>query len=110
MKEDKLIRGSIFWSNFDPSLGKEIKKSRPFVILSPDTLNKNLSTYIVAPITTGNYPYPFRVPCSINNKNGNIILDQIRVADKSRFSEHIGQIDNKTLEKCLSILQEMFAI
>lgn len=109
MKKYEFIRGSIFWINLDPTIGKEIQKQRPCIIISPDELNNNLSTYIIAPLTTGKHPYPFRVPYNIGNKNGHIIIDQIRVVDANRFGDYIGQVDNKTLEKFLSILQEMFA-
>lgn len=114
IKNNNHLRGSVFLVNLNPSQGSEIQDKeygRPCVIISPNEVNLESDILIVAPMTTGNYPYIFRIPCSFGGKSSCIILDQIRTIDKkSRLSNYLGQIDNKTLEKCLSILQEMFAV
>lgn len=103
-------RGSIFLINLNPSKGNEIQDSRPCVIISPDEINLENDTIIIAPMTTGYHPYIFRIPCKSGGKSGHIILDQIRTIDKKhRLGQYLGKIDETTLKKCLSILQEMFA-
>lgn len=104
------LRGSIFLVKLNPAQGNEIQNERPCVIISPDEINLEGDTLIVVPMTTGNYPYIFRIPCESGGKKGHIIIDQIRTIDKkNRLGKYLGQIDNKTLQECLLILQEMFA-
>jgi mRNA interferase MazF len=102
-------RGDVVLVNLDPTRGREIKKMRPCLVVSPDELNMNLQTFIVAPMTTGGHEYPFRVPCRFMGKNGYIVLDQIRTIDRERIVRVLGRLPASILSKMLNILQEMFA-
>lgn len=101
-------RGDVFLIALDPTLGKEIRKTRPCVVLSPDELNGHLGTFLVAPLTTGRHEYPFRVSCRFRRKDGHIVLDQIRAIDRKRLVRHLGRISSPTLSKVLAVLREMF--
>jgi len=101
-------RGDIFLVNLDPTRGDEIRKTRPCVIVSPDELNANLRTFIVAPLTTGGHPYPFRVPCKFKGRSGHMILDQIRTVDRERLVRRLGGLSSSAVGRALEILQEMF--
>lgn len=102
-------RGEVYLVSLDPTQGREIKKTRPCVIVSPDELNSNLATYIVAPMTRGGHPYPFRIPCRFQRKDGFIVIDQLRTIDGRRLVRRLGKVHPTTLQKVLTILQEMFA-
>ena len=102
-------RGEVYLVSLDPTQGREIKKTRPCLIVSPDELNSNLATYIVAPMTTGGHPYPFRIPCRFQRKDGFIVIDQLRTVDGRRLVRRLGKVHPTTLQKALTILQEMFA-
>jgi mRNA interferase MazF len=78
-------------------------------VVSPDELNAHLRTFIVAPITTGVHPYPFRVPCRLRGRPGFVVLDQIRTVDEQRFARRVGRLAPATLLRVLAVLQEMFA-
>ena len=93
---------------FDPAFGAEIKKSRPAVIISPDAINKNLQTVIIAPLTHTVKNYPSRVLSNFNNQPGEIALDQIRAVDKKRLLKKLGKIDSTTARHICSVLQTMF--
>jgi mRNA interferase MazF len=93
----------------DPTIGKEIRKSRPCIVISPDEMNKWISTVIVAPMTTKGKSYPSRVACRFRGKSGQIVLDQIRTIDKSRLRKRLGKIEPKAGIAALAVLQEMFA-
>ena len=95
--------------NLDPTIGHEIRKSRPCLIISPDEMNRYLATVIVAPMTTKGREYPTRVSCSFQGKEGQVVLDQIRTVDKARLVQKLGKVDKNTQEEVLSILAEMFA-
>lgn len=101
-------RGDVFLISLDPTRGEEIQKTRPCVIVSPDELNANLRTFIVAPLTTGGHPYPFRVACKFQGRSGHIVLDQIRTVDRERLVRRLGKLSSSTLVRTLTILQEMF--
>lgn len=101
-------RGDVFLISLDPTRGDEIQKTRPCVIVSPDELNANLRTFIVAPLTTGGHPYPFRVSCKFQRRSGHIVLDQIRTVDRERLVRRLGKLSSSTLGRALVILQEMF--
>jgi mRNA interferase MazF len=103
------IRGDVYLISLDPTMGREIKKTRPCVIVSPDELNAHLSTFLVAPLTTGGFKYPFRIPCRFQKKDGHLVLDQVRTVDKRRLVKRLGRITPATLGKALETLQEMFA-
>ena len=93
----------------DPTIGSEIQKTRPCLIISPDEMNHHISIVIVAPMTTKGRSYPTRVACTFQGKEGQIILDQIRTVDKSRLARKLGQIDDETQREVLSVLNEMFS-
>lgn len=103
-------RGEIWLINLDPTIGSEIKKTRPCIVVSPQELNDYLRTVIVAPMTTKGRPAGFRVPITHNGKKGLILLDQIRSIDKLRLVKKIGKSNSKTLSASLSVLQEAFAL
>lgn len=102
-------RFDVWLVNLDPTIGSEIKKTRPCLIVSPDEMNRHIRTVIVAPMTTKGRPYPTRVPCRFQGKNGQIVLDQLRTVDKARLVKRLGQIGGKTQQATLAILAEMFA-
>jgi len=102
-------RGDVFLVALDPTLGREIRKTRPCVVVSPDELNTHFATHIVAPLTSGGHPYPFRVACRFRGKSGHIVLDQIRTVDRDRLVGRLGSIAPQALELSLRVLQEMFA-
>ena len=102
-------RFDVFLVNLDPTVGHEIKKSRPCLVISPDEMNKYISTVIVAPMTTKGRDYPTRISCVFQGKEGQIVLDQIRTVDKVRLVGHLGKIDTETQVKVFSILSELFS-
>ncbi|MCP9773915.1 type II toxin-antitoxin system PemK/MazF family toxin [Synechococcus sp. Tobar12-5m-g] len=102
-------RGDIFLVCLNPTRGQEIRKTRPCVIVSPDELNTHMGTFIVAPLTTGGHPYPFRIACTLQGKNGHIIPDQLRTVDRERLVKRLGVLPDATLLQVLKVLQEMFA-
>jgi mRNA interferase MazF len=106
---NQISRGAIYLVDLDPTRGGEIRKRRPCVIVSPDELNAHLRTFIVAPMTTGSHPYPFRIPCRFGGKVGSVVLDQIRTIDRDRFVKRVGRLGEQTLDQVLRTLQEMFA-
>jgi len=102
-------RFDVYLVNLDPTVGHEIKKSRPCLIISPDELNRYISTVIVAPMTTKGRTYPTRIPCVFQDKKGQIILDQIRTIDKSRFVKRLGKIDIETQKEVFTVLASLFS-
>ena len=102
-------RFDVFLINLDPTVGSEIQKTRPCLIISPDEMNQHIRTVIVAPMTTAGKDYPTRVPCEFQRKKGQIVLDQIRTIDKSRLIKKIGTIDPQVQAEVISTLQSMFA-
>jgi mRNA interferase MazF len=108
VESTKISRGDIVLVNLDPTVGSEIQKTRPCVVVSPDELNWNLRTYIVAPMTTGGFGYPFRVPCRFKGKSGHIVLDQLRTIDRNRLIRPLGKLQDNVMLNVLQTLQEMF--
>lgn len=102
-------RFDVYLTNLDPTLGSEIQKTRPCLIISPDEMNNHIRTVIVAPITTAVKDYPTRVLCTFKKKKGQIVLDQIRTIDKARLIKKLGAIDPGTQLKVISILKRLFA-
>jgi mRNA interferase MazF len=102
-------RGEIWLVALDPTVGSEIKNSRPCVIVSPPELNEHLRKVIVAPMTSKGFPAPFRVPVTHAAKKGLIVLDQIRAVDRIRLAKRVGAVNSKTLSSVLTTLQEVFA-
>jgi len=102
-------RFEVYLVNLDPTIGREIKKTRPCLVISPNEINRPLGTVIVAPMTTKGRDYPSRVACRFQGKDGQVILDQIRTVDKVRLVKRLGQISASTQKQVLNILAEMFA-
>ena len=102
-------RFDVFLVNLDPTVGSEIRKTRPCVIISPDEMNRWIRTVIVAPMTTKGRDYPTRVPCRFQGKDGQIVLDQIRTVDKTRLVKKLGRLDEREQQEVLAVLAEMFA-
>jgi mRNA interferase MazF len=102
-------RFEVYLINLDPTVGSEIKKTRPCLIISPDEINHNIRTVIVAPMTTKGRSYPTRVSCRFKGKNGQVVLDQIRTIDKTRLVKKLGRLDKRSAEKVLTVIAEMFA-
>ena len=102
-------RFEVYLVNLDPTVGSEIKKTRPCLIISPDEMNRHIATVIVAPMTTKGRPYPTRVACRFQGKDGQIVLDQVRTIDKTRLLRNLGQISKSTQADVLDTLAEMFA-
>lgn len=97
----------VYLINLDPTVGHEIKKTRPCIVISPDEMNNNIQTLIIAPMTTKSHDYPTRVQLTFQKKKGFIILDQIRTIDKKRIIKELGKISDKTVLEIKSVLQEM---
>lgn len=104
-----MSRGEVHLVRLDPTLGREILKTRPCVIVSPDELNAHLRTVIVAPMTTGGRAYPWRIRCRFQNRSGYIVLDQLRTVDRERLVKRLGVLNDQTLSEVLDGLLEMFA-
>ena len=102
-------RFEVYLVRLNPTEGREIRKTRPCLIISPDEMNRHIGTVIVAPMTTQGREYPTRVPVKFQRKNGQIVLDQIRTVDKVRLVKRLGKIDDATGQKVLALLSEMFA-
>ncbi len=102
-------RFDVFLISLDPTRGSEIRKTRPCLIISPNEMNDHIRTLIVAPMTTKGRPYPTRVPCTFQEKSGQIVLDQIRTVDKNRLVRRLGTVSLSVQNQVLKSLQEMFA-
>jgi mRNA interferase MazF len=104
-----VTRGDVHLVRLDPTLGSEIQKTRPCVIVSPDELNEHLRTVIIAPRTTSGRAYPWRVRCRFQQRSGYIVLDQLRTVDRERLVKRLGALPAQTVSELLARLQEMFA-
>jgi mRNA interferase MazF len=102
-------RFDVYLVSLDPTIGHEIKKTRPCTVVSPDEMNAHISTVIIAPMTTKGRPYPTRIPCRFRRKAGHVVLDQIRTIDKMRLVKKLGALAPATQKEVLSALSEMFA-
>lgn len=100
----------VFMINLDPTVGSEIKKTRPCLIISPDEMNRFIRTLIVAPMTTAGKDYPSRIQCEFKGKKGQVVLDQIRPIDKSRLIKKIGTVAPQVQAEVISTLQSMFYV
>lgn len=101
-------RFDVFLVALDPTVGHEIKKTRPCIVISPDEMNHYIGTAIIAPMTTKGRDYPTRVPCTFQGVKGQIVLDQIRTVDKTRLVKKLGCLSPRASERLLSVLIEMF--
>jgi len=104
-----VVQGEVWLTMLDPTLGREIQKTRPCVVVSPPELHDVLPTVIVAPMTTGSRAARFRIALAFDGKRGFILLDQIRTLDKVRLLKRLGKVTPKTLRMTLDGLQELFA-
>lgn len=104
-----MSRFDIFLVNLDPTIGSEIRKSRPCVIISPEEMNKYLNTILILPMTTVRRNYPTRITCRFKGKTGEIVLDQIRAVDKARLIQKLGTLNEELQNEVLIALQEMFS-
>src|SRR5262245_9527965 len=102
-------RFEVYLVNLDPTVGSEIQKTRPCLVVSPDEMNRHIQTVIVAPMTTRGQAYPTRVKCRFKGKDGQVVLDQIRTVDRVRLIKKLGRLDSRTAARVLEVLQEMFA-
>ena len=93
----------------DPTVGSEIRKTRPCLVISPDEMNRHIRTVIVAPMTTRTRAYPTRVACRFQRKSGQVVLDQIRTVDRGRLIQRLGRVDRRTQKAVLAVLAELFA-
>ena len=97
----------VYLVNLDPSVGHEIKKTRPCLVISPNEMNHNIDTAIIAPMTTKSHAYPTRVKVKFDNKDGWIVLDQIRTVDKIRLVKQLGKISKKEIAGVKKVIKEM---
>jgi len=102
-------RFEVYLVHLDPTVGSEIRKTRPCLVISPDEMNRYIATVIVAPMITQGRPYPTRVSCRFQGKDGQIVLDQLRTIDKTRLIRRLGQISTSTQKAVFAILAGMFA-
>ncbi len=102
-------RFDVYLVNLDPTVGSEIQKTRPCLVISPDEMNHNIRTVITAPMTSSEKAYPTRVSCAFRKKKGQVVLDQIRTIDKKRLIKKLGTIDSRAQLDTISILQRLFA-
>lgn len=102
-------RFDVYLVNLDPTIGSEIRKTRPCLIVSPDEMNRYIRAVTVAPMTTKGRAYPTRVGCTFEGKDGQVALDQIRTVDKTRLVKSLGRISQDTQDEVLSALAELFA-
>ena len=102
-------RFEVYLVSLYPTQGREIRKTRPCVVISPDEMNHHIDTVIIAPMTTKGNRYPTRVSLTFQKKRGQIVLDQIRAVDKTRLLKRLGKLDKVTESRTLAVLQEMFS-
>lgn len=105
----KVTRGEVWLAALDPTIGSEIQKTRPCIVISPPEMHDWLRTVTVAPMTTGSQPAPFRIPIIFKRKSGLVLLDQIRTLDKVRLVTRLGAAEAATLKRILETLQELFS-
>jgi mRNA interferase MazF len=104
----ELVQYSIILVELYPTLGSEIQKTRPYVIVSPNEMNKHLNTIVICPMTTNLKEYPTRIPVNHDGKRGMIMMDQIRTVDKKRIIKIYGKLNKSEIKKCKEIIKEIF--
>src|SRR5450759_1718384 len=102
-------RFEVYLVDLDPTIGSEIQKTRPCLVISPDEINHHIATVIVAPMTTKAREYPSRLKCMLDGKDGQIVIDQIRTVDKVRLIKKLGKINIDSQKEVLAVLMEMFS-
>lgn len=103
------LRFEVHLVNLDPATGREIRKTRPCLVISPDEMNRHLQTVIVAPMTTKGLNYPSRVPCTFHGKRGQVVLDQIRTVDRTLLVKRLGRLTGGQAKEVLDMLAAIFA-
>src|SRR5437762_2878995 len=103
-------RFDVYLVSLDPTIGTEIKKTRPCVVVSPNEMNRHLRTVIIAPMTTQRRAYPTRIGCRFQGKVGQVVLDQIRTVDRGRLFKRLGKLPRTSSANLLRVLQEMFKL
>lgn len=103
-----MTRGEVWLCTLDPTVGREIQRTRPCLIVSPDEMNRGLATVIVAPLTSGSRPTRFRISVRLKGRDGLILPDQMRTIDRARLVKRMGRVDAATLRATLDVLREMF--
>ena len=98
---------AVYWVNLDPTVGSEIRKTRPCLVISPDEMNDHLNTIILAPLTSNLKAYPSRVKCLLQGKASSIVLDQIRTVDKRRIVDYFDALGAAEIKKVKEVLEEM---
>ncbi len=109
VKSLEVSRFDVFLVNLDPTIGHVIKKVRPAMVISPNEINRHISTVIIAPMTTKSHEYPTRISCNFNGVAGWIVIDQIRTVDKIRLIKKLGVINEQTQQEVLACLSALFA-
>ena len=104
----EVSRFDVFLVALDPTIGHEIKKTRPCAVISPDEMNNHVGTVIIAPMTTKGRDYPTRVTCTFQGVEGQVVLDQLRTVDKTRLVKQLGRLSSATADRVLDVLIEMF--
>ena len=102
-------RFDVFLVVLDPAVGSEIQKTRPALVISPDEMNRHIQTVIIAPMTTRGRPYPTRIECRFQGKEGQVVLDQIRTVDKTRLVKKLGHVHARVQDAVLEKLRQLFA-
>jgi mRNA interferase MazF len=102
------MRGDVWLATLDPTIGSEIQKTRPCLIVSPPEMNERLHTILAAPMTTGSRRAPSRIPTVFRGRAGLVLLDQLRALDKARLIRRLGAVDTDTLAATLATLREIF--
>ena len=103
----ELIQYHVYLVNLDPTVGHEIKKTRPCLLISPNEMNRNLKTAVIAPMTTKSHEYPSRVGLRFEGKQAWIVLDQIRTVDRKRLVKELGRLDARHVRKVKDVIREM---
>lgn len=104
----EVSRFDVFLVVLDPTIGHEIKKTRPCMVISPDEMNHHIGTVIIVPLTTKGRDYPTRVACTFQGIEGQVVLDQLRTVDKTRLVKKLGRLSPSAAERVLNVLIEMF--
>lgn len=103
-----VVRYGVYWANLDPTIGREMKKTRPVVVVSPDVMNSNLGTVLVCPLTSSGKKYPTRVSVVFNGKAGEVAVDHTRSLDKKRLTNQIGVLNDDEVDRLVDTLLEVF--
>lgn len=104
----EVSRFDVFLVALDPTIGHELKKTRPCTVVSPDEMNRHTGTVLIAPMTSKGHSYPTRVACTFQGVEGQVVLDQVRTVDKTRLAKKLGRLSSATADRVLDVLIEMF--